>query len=79
MFEFASREEWNTLATKMTSQEASAISDEALGKAEYYARLSFYLLQRKGAGCCDHNHTEAMTYAEKRTKTVRKALGYSYP
>jgi hypothetical protein len=42
-------------------------------------RCAKYLMLRGAAGCGDHGHEAAAKAAEKISKPLRKALGYSYP
>lgn len=52
---------------------------EASGLAQHAAWLSEYLEFRGAAGCGDHGHDEAAVKADAKLKTVRKAMGYTYP
>lgn len=54
------------------AREADALAQDA-------AWLSAYLDQRGAAGCGDNGHEEAVKYADKRKKQIRKVLGYTYP
>ena len=73
-FENASRDGWDALAFALNTDEASNLSNMALNLAQYYARLGYYLLARKGTGCGDRPHDDAMAYAEKHMWAVRKLL-----
>lgn len=57
----------------------NALQQEADVLCQRLAQLSEYLSQRGAAGCGDQKHEEALKQSQAKLKTIRKALGYTYP
>jgi len=76
---------WPGLIAGLSDGELSELSGEATSQAVHLAQFARYCDARGGAGCGDRNgtpaeaHIAAVRYARKNEKSIRRALGYSYP
>lgn len=74
-----SRVSWEKFADHITNVNLSAVEDQATNAAQLYAEIAVYIGMRGAWGRGDSGHEAALTEVQKRRKSIRKALGYSYP
>ena len=73
------RWEWKDIVDSMSESDMSELSDYASNLSVIAAELSTYLGTRGGYGCGDHGEDETWERVIKQRKSIRKALGFSYP
>lgn len=66
--------EWEEKLNAMTPAEREKLTRDAAELATWFARVSAYAAQFDA-----FSHTNAVKHQNKAARTVRKALGYSYP
>lgn len=75
----ATRDVLDSSIASLDAHQIQCLAREADAVAQRTAWISKYLDYRGAAGCGDSGHDEAVEQANAHLKTVRKAMGYSYP